>query len=142
MQSEAARRTGEPSGEGEEASPEGLGGYHLLAQTDARCPACQVMRHHLDRQPGGVGGETARPAGSAFLGHPRESPRGRIHIMTLARITAVSIRWSTPEGLEGWMPKSGSPMRYGVAVAGAGQPSPISWLDSPGDFVRLRFSNI
>ena len=54
----------------------------------------------------------------------------------------VSIRWSTPEGLEGWMPKSGSPMRYGVAVAGAGQPSPISWLDSPGDFVRLRFSNI
>ena len=27
-----------------------------------------------------------KAAGSAFLGHPRESPRGRIHIMTLARI--------------------------------------------------------
>ena len=27
MQSEAARRAGEPSGEGEEASSEGLGGY-------------------------------------------------------------------------------------------------------------------
>ena len=44
--------------------------------------------------------------------------------------------------LEELMPKSGSPMRYGVAVAGAGQPSPISWLDSPGDLVRLKFSNI
>ena len=67
MQSEAARRAGEPSGQGEEASPEGLGGHHLLTQTDARCPASEVMRHHpvsstgqaLDRQPGGVGGEAA-----------------------------------------------------------------------------------
>ena len=39
MQSEAARRAGEPSGEGEEAPPEGLGGHHLLAQTEARRPA-------------------------------------------------------------------------------------------------------
>ena len=53
-------RAGEPSGDREEPPPEGLGGHHLLAQTDARCPAGQVMRHHLDRQPGGVGGETAR----------------------------------------------------------------------------------
>ena len=37
-----------------------LGGYHLLAQTDARCPAGQVMGHHLHRQPGAVGGEAAR----------------------------------------------------------------------------------
>ena len=35
MQSEAARRVGEPSGEGEEPPPEGLGGYDLLTQTDA-----------------------------------------------------------------------------------------------------------
>ena len=28
-------------------------------QTDARCPACQVMRHQLCRQPGTVGGEAA-----------------------------------------------------------------------------------
>ena len=59
MQSEAARRAGEPSGEGEESSSEGLGGYHRFAQTDASCPASEVMRHHLDRQPGGVGGEAA-----------------------------------------------------------------------------------
>ena len=56
MQSEATGRAGEPSGEGEEASSEGLGGYQLLTQTDARGPAC----HHLHRQPGGVGGEATR----------------------------------------------------------------------------------
>ena len=60
MQSEAAGRAGEPSGQGEEAPPEGLGGHHLLAQTDARCPAGEVVGHHLYRQPGGVGGEAAR----------------------------------------------------------------------------------
>ena len=68
MQSEAARLAGEPSGEGEEPSPQGLGGHQLLPQTDARCPAGQVMGQHpvsstgqaLHRQPGGVGGETAR----------------------------------------------------------------------------------
>ena len=60
MQSEAARRAGEPSGEGEEPSPEGLGGHHLLAQTDARRPASQVVGHHLDGQPGSVGGEAPR----------------------------------------------------------------------------------
>ena len=52
MQGEAACGVGEASGDGEEAPPEGLGGYQLLAQTDARCPAGQVMRHHLDGQPG------------------------------------------------------------------------------------------
>ena len=68
MQGEAACRAGEPSGEGEEPSPQGLGGHQLLVQTDARCPAGEVMGHHpvsstgqaLHRQPGGVGGETAR----------------------------------------------------------------------------------
>ena len=43
MQSEAARRAGEPSGEGAEASSEGLGGYQLLTQTDARGPAGQQL---------------------------------------------------------------------------------------------------
>ena len=52
-----------------------LGGHYLFAQTEPRRPASEVMRHHLDGQ----------PAGSAFLGHPGESPRGRIHIMTLMR---------------------------------------------------------
>ena len=59
MQSESARRAGKPSGHREEASPQGLGGHQLLAQTDARCPTGQIMRQHLDGQPGGVGGETA-----------------------------------------------------------------------------------
>ena len=59
MQSEAAGLAGEPSGQREEASPEGLGGYYLLTQADAGGPAGQVVGHHLDRQPGAVGGETA-----------------------------------------------------------------------------------
>ena len=60
MQSEAAGRAGEPSGQGEEAPPEGLGGHHPLVQTDARGPAGQVMGQHLDGQPCAVGGEAAR----------------------------------------------------------------------------------
>ena len=57
MQSEAARRAGDPSHQSEDPPPEGLGGHDLLTQADAGCPAGQVMRHHLDRQPGTVGGE-------------------------------------------------------------------------------------
>ena len=38
----------------------GLGGHYLLAQTEPRRPASEVMRHHLDGQPGSVGGEAAR----------------------------------------------------------------------------------
>ena len=49
MQSEAARRAGEPSGESEKPSLEGLGGHDLLAQTDSRRPAGQIMGHHLYR---------------------------------------------------------------------------------------------
>ncbi len=60
MQGEAAGRAGDSSGEGEEPPPEGLGGHHLLTQTGPGCPTGQVMRHHLYRQPSGVGGETAR----------------------------------------------------------------------------------
>ncbi len=52
MQSAAARRAGEPSGHGKEAASQGLGGHDLLAQTDARRPACQVVGDHLHRQPG------------------------------------------------------------------------------------------
>ena len=60
MQGEAARRVGEPSGDREEPSPEGLGSYDLLTQTEPRRPASQVMRQHLHRQPDSVGGEAAR----------------------------------------------------------------------------------
>ena len=48
MQGEAARRAGEPSGQGEEPPPQGLGGYYLLTETDARRPAGQVVGNHLD----------------------------------------------------------------------------------------------
>ena len=44
----------------EDPPPEGLGGHDLLTQADAGCPTGQVMRHHLDRQPGAVGGEAPR----------------------------------------------------------------------------------
>ena len=60
LQSEAARRAGEASGEGEEASSQGLGRYHRLAQTEPRRPACQVVGDHLDGQPSSVGGEAAQ----------------------------------------------------------------------------------
>ncbi len=59
VQCQPSRRAGEPTGEGEESPPQGLGGYHLLTQTDARRPARQVVRHYLHSQPSGVGGETA-----------------------------------------------------------------------------------
>ena len=60
MQSEAARRAGDPSHQSEDPPPEGLGGYGPFAQTNPRRPAGEVMRHHLDRQPGTVGCETPR----------------------------------------------------------------------------------
>ena len=43
MQGEAACRAGEPSGQGEEPSPKGLGCRDLLAQTDPRRPAGQQL---------------------------------------------------------------------------------------------------
>ena len=52
MQGETPGRAGEPSGQREEAPPEGLGGCQLLAQADARCPASQIVGHDLDGQPG------------------------------------------------------------------------------------------
>ena len=60
VQGEAACRACEASDQGEEASSEGLGCHHLLAQPDAVCPACQVVGHHLYGHPGGIGGEAAR----------------------------------------------------------------------------------
>ena len=60
MQSEAARRAGDPSHQSEDPPPEGLGDHGPLAQTNPRRPAGQVMAHNLDRQPGVVGGEAPR----------------------------------------------------------------------------------
>ena len=44
----------------EEPPPEGFGGRDPFTQADAGCPAGQVVRHHLYRQPGAVGGEAPR----------------------------------------------------------------------------------
>ena len=60
MQSESACRAGEPPGQGEEPSPEGLGGGYPFTQAEPRRPAGEVMRHHLGGQPGTVGGEAPR----------------------------------------------------------------------------------
>ena len=60
MQSEAARRAGDPSHQSEDPPPEGLGDHGPLAQTNPRRPAGQVVRHRLYRQPGAVGGEAPR----------------------------------------------------------------------------------
>ena len=68
MQGEPASLASEPSGQGEEASPEGLVSCHRLAQADACGPACQVMGGGLYGQPGGVGGEAAR--GEMVETHP------------------------------------------------------------------------
>ena len=54
-----AERVSRPARE-KNSPPEGLGGHDLLAQADAGCPAGQVVRHHLYRQAGGVGGEASR----------------------------------------------------------------------------------
>ena len=60
MQSEAARRAGDPSHQSEDPPPEGFGGRDPFTQADAGCPAGQVVRHHLYSQPGAVGGEAPR----------------------------------------------------------------------------------
>ena len=43
MQGQPACLAGEPSRQGEEASPEGLGGHQLLTETDAGGPAGQQL---------------------------------------------------------------------------------------------------
>ena len=68
MQGEAACRAGEPSGQGEEPSPKGIGGRDLLAQTDPRRPAGQVVGHHLYRQQAPLAAK--RPDGMWFRPTP------------------------------------------------------------------------
>ena len=60
MQGEATGLAGDASRQGEEASPEGLGGSHWLAQANARGPVGQVMGDDLYRQPGSIGGEASQ----------------------------------------------------------------------------------
>ena len=93
MQSEAARRAGEPSGHGKEAASQGLGGHDLLAQTDARRPACQVVGDHLHRQPGGsLAGK--RPEGRWFNPTPYLRSRMAFSISAWRRWSASRSRVS------------------------------------------------
>ena len=73
MQSEVACRAGDPSHQSEGPPPEGLGGHGRFGQTNPRRPAGQVVRHHLYRQPGSVGGEAAE----RHVARPGASPRSR-----------------------------------------------------------------
>ena len=60
MQGEAACRAGEPSGQGEDPSSEGLGGHDLLTQADAGRPARRPgYAPSPEPEPGAVGGKTA-----------------------------------------------------------------------------------
>ena len=80
------------------------------------------------------------PAGSAFLGHPGESPRGRIHIMTLMRTTA-GINKMEAAGAGARTNQIHRCFAAGFADE-ADQLSRISWPDLPGDLVRPKFGNI
>ena len=98
MQSEAARRAGEPSGHGKEAASQGLGGHDLLAQTDARRPACQVVGDHLHRQPGALrqaqDWRGKRPEGRWFNPTPYLRSRMAFSISAWRRWSASSARVS------------------------------------------------
>ena len=48
------------SGQGQDPPAAGLGGHDPFTQADPRCPAGQVVGHHLYGEPGGVGGEAPR----------------------------------------------------------------------------------
>ena len=60
VQGEETRLAGEAPRQREEASPEGLGGCHRLAQTNAFCPAGEIVGDDLGGQACDVGGEAPR----------------------------------------------------------------------------------
>ena len=95
---QAAGRAGEPSGEGEEAPPQGFGGQHLLAQTDARRPAGQVVSHRLHRQPSALrqaqDWRGKRPDGRWFRPTPYLRSRMAFSISAWRRWSASSSRVS------------------------------------------------
>ena len=77
MQSEAAGLAGEPSGQGEEPPPQGLGGYYLLTETDARRPLHGSLGGHPP-QPGYPG---LLPE-AAVIRQAKEAGVGRVHAQT------------------------------------------------------------
>ena len=101
---------GEPSGQGEETSPEGLGGHHLLSQADARRPASQVVGDHLDGQPGGVGSEAAR---GEMVG--LQCQRFPVPVGDAAVISVVDEEGQMSTG-RGFHPPDDEPHRCGVGI--------------------------
>ncbi len=129
MQGEAARRAGESSGDRAAAPPEGLGGYHLLTQTDARCPAGQVMRHHLDGPPGGVGGEATRGEmveADAVL----EVADGILDLGVAAMVRLQFQRRSVPVGDEAVIAVPQSTEEMSVAAGRRGKKVPLCFWDN------------
>ena len=51
MQGEAACLAGDACSDGEKAPPQGLGGHHRFAQTNAGRTAGQIVCQHLQREP-------------------------------------------------------------------------------------------
>ncbi len=100
MQSEATGRACESSGQGEQATPEGLCVHHPHAQADAYGPARQVVGYHLHGHPGGVGGELSR--GQMVESHTvLEIADGVLHlcVATMVRLQFQGV--SLPVGDEG-----------------------------------------
>ena len=120
-------RAGEPSRQSEEPPPEGLGGHDLLAQTDSRRPAGQVVGHHLYRQPSAVGGEAAR----GEMVQPGAVLQVSDRILDLGVAAMISLQ------LEGLPVPVGA--EAVIAVGGEeGQLGPGRGLHSPDDEPRRR----
>ena len=92
MQSEAARRAGEPSGDGEEASSQGLGGHHLLAQTEAHRPRLCAITCTASQAPLAA----KRPEGRWLSPTPYSRSRMAFSISAWRRWSASSARVPRP----------------------------------------------
>ncbi len=99
MQSEAAGRAGDSSGEGEEPPPEGLGGHHL--HPDRSALSNGPGRHHLYRQQAALAAK--RPDGMWFSPTPYFRSR-------MAFSTSAWRRWSASS----WVSPSRSVMKPSV----------------------------
>ena len=73
---------------GEEPPPEGLGGHHLLAQTDARCPAGDVVGHTCTASQAALAAK--RPEGRWFNPTPCLRSRMAFSISAWRRWSASS----------------------------------------------------
>ena len=115
MQGEAAGLAGDASGQGEEAPPQGFGGRHQLAQTDARGPAAQVVGHYLYGRPSGVGLEAARRK-MVELHAVLEIADGVLDLGVAEMVGFQGLGVPVPVGYEGVVTVSGKPRQLGAGV--------------------------